>query len=862
MRRAWLALAAPLLVGAAGLGARPSLRASRARGMSHVQANSRAGRARGVSQTQVSARARQGRTRPRVHFLFLMVDHLQRADIWNRFFAGVPHELYRVFWHCKDVEKCRTHLAAQGSGGDNFVRPHIIDPPMPTQYCTDLVSAENRLLETALATSGWSAIQRRSRGKLGSLLARGNGQRADSEDARSLDKFIFVSDSTLPVKPFMEIYATLTAKRDSRFCIFPQQEWATAPRQMCEDRHNRCDEWANRGECAKNPLYMHFQCERSCQVCTELALVTDNYPSSSVIVAAKTHEWKILNRVDAERSVKAWHRGYLRHLGQSLHLNWHDSYQNAGCLDEFWHFATLYGAFPEDCLGQSGRYSSSKCAIPAANLHGGEPIHIDFESDDLQGTCDTFVMWRISGAMGTNNAMARLDERLTSSGAVRVDPKNNPARPETIVHIATSGLAALRDSNFLFARKFLPTFTITDDCRPTADIWAEVMFKQNIPDYRAQNWIGEGVWVDSKQHQVSIISDSRSASRRVVIQNGHEPEWSGVGSVCGEQIWVRFANKMSVTGNIYAADGNTLHFSNGIKWHRDVSWLGDGEWRDTYRNPVQIRSYGGGMLIKLTSVNYAWHGTGQAENVEDSRFKMTFNNNVVLYGKLSHDMDRIQWHNGETWTRDQAHRPPCVCQPSSASWRKLKRTVTEPKQCFFMNVGAGSAAAYDVASMLARRVELGGFEPQQCRTYVFEANPRFDGALRQFEAQLPQLVTAMPSTAAYSCVPPGGGKAELGHDLVQQPGGGGQSVGIVNILRFIYEAAAPGDHVILKLDLGGAEWDILPCLARSPAARLVDVIYIRDQKLSRSLGSFGTIISELQPTLDRLQQFGVRVIRY
>merc|ERR1719291_1236610 len=48
----------------------------------------------------------------------------------------------------------------------------------------------------------------------------------------------------------------------------------------------------------------------------------------------------------------------------------------------------------------------------------------------------------------------------------------------------------------------------------------------------------------------------------------------------------------------------------------------------------------------------------------------------------------------------------------------------------------------------------------------------------------------------------------------------------------------PGDWVMVKMDIEGAEWDILPCLALAPAASLVDRLFVEIH--NQSMGSTGT----------------------
>ena len=37
----------------------------------------------------------------------------------------------------------------------------------------------------------------------------------------------------------------------------------------CVDENANCGYWSSRGECGRNPGYMHEHCKMSCRVCTE-----------------------------------------------------------------------------------------------------------------------------------------------------------------------------------------------------------------------------------------------------------------------------------------------------------------------------------------------------------------------------------------------------------------------------------------------------------------------------------------------------------------------------------------------------------------------------------------------------------------
>jgi len=816
---------------------------------------------------------------PRIHFLFLITDRIQRIDIWQRFFFAVPTERYRVLLHCKDIPKCSAQV--KSSGWDMALKPpEVIKETMPTQYCTDLVSAENRLLEAALADRVETA-----------LLAKGRGFSSDTfgtnftsqRKGSPLDKFVLLSDSSLPVKPFSTVFDILTEKPDTRFCVFPRQEWAHAPREVCEDRHQRCPEWRKKGECNKNPLYMHFQCQKSCEVCTDLAVLTEKYADSQVFVSPKVHEWKVLNRVDAERSVALWHKGYLRHLMQSLHLNWHDGYRNTGCLDEFWHFAALYGAFPQECLGKNDAHSRCSewaqkgecennpaymryhcqatcagCQIPFWKFQGGSPFQFSLaDHAGVQGKCDTFVKWSIQGAMGNSNAMTALDDKLRApENKVRLEKTTGGYRPETILSVSTGAIMALRDSSFLFARKFKESFSVVDDCKPTVDSWSNMVFDQHYQKSDQEAWMGDGVWVDSNEHEVSITTDQKKPNT-FMIQNGHEPVWSGWGVTCGERFSVVFQNRQSMTGYLDASDGNTLIFSNGVKWRRNIAWQGDGLWRDTHQNLVRINTFGG-TKAQIIESNPEWNGVAHLDAAESDYFKAVFEKkikgkNVQLWGQLSHDQQTIKWHNGQKWKRDKEFTPPCICESDHISWR-LQVSRSKPK-CVFIDIGAGSGTT-GLWGLMGGHYNLNGHDPRTCDVHLIDANEQYTANLRSLADQYPTMVKALPATAMYSCETRGR-VADFYGNSVHPVGYGGTRVEMFNFMRYLKEQTAVVDHVIVKMDIGGSEWDILPCLSRSSAARHIDQLYLR--AYDPKLGSLGTSKDDVQPTLTRLRQFGLHI---
>jgi len=307
---------------------------------------------------------------PRIYFLFLAVDKVSNLDVWQAFFSTAPAQKYRAYVHCK-LASCSQMV--QGS-------PLQVVPTVPSYYCTDLVSPMNQLIATALQDPDGSS--------------------------NPLDKFAFVSDSTLPAKPFAYVYNTLSTREGSDFCVFPSNEWADVP----------------------------------------------STSDTSLEMAVKFHQWITLERGQAEKAVHLWTSGTLRNFMSYFRMNSlqyqfnNNSFadnRNFGCLDEFWHMVALYGTLHHSDPSQDQNVQLATFT--------GSPLKIS-ASAGWQGQCDTFVMWaKYLHTMGNNpfnDLHASLDPPSVPHGG-------NWARPGWWDTISTNGIRAIRRSSFLFVRKFV-----------------------------------------------------------------------------------------------------------------------------------------------------------------------------------------------------------------------------------------------------------------------------------------------------------------------------------------------------------------------------------------------------------------------
>lgn len=309
-----------------------------------------------------------------IHFLFLINDALPHADIWRMFFSSAPKGSYTVLAHCKDPDGCRRSGLVQSLAEARMI------PTVGSWYCHDLVTAMSKLTEAAL-----------------NLRAAPNG---------GVEKFVFVSDSTLPVKPFSVVHRELSNNDDSDFCIFPCDQWG----------------WAN----------------------------IDNRN----LWLVKHHQWVVLNRAHAEVFVKSWvpvdersvwhvqlkddsWRGKERFLSPQ---HFHHPPQANWCSDEWGFFGTIFGAV--EPKGGVRKFPG---------LSGGQLNMWGPGAMQSQGKCRTFTYW---GRENDGPQFNLLGTQIHGNGdAMSCFPRCHD-RPATFSSVGDASLSAMRNSPFLFARKF------------------------------------------------------------------------------------------------------------------------------------------------------------------------------------------------------------------------------------------------------------------------------------------------------------------------------------------------------------------------------------------------------------------------
>lgn len=214
--------------------------------------------------------------------------------------------------------------------------------------------------------------------------------------------------------------------------------------------------------------------------------------------------------------------------------------------------------------------------------------------------------------------------------------------------------------------------------------------------------------------------------------------------------------------------------------------------------------------------------------------------------------------------------PQCQCMANNPAWKHTTRTV--PK-CIFIDLGAANGNTFEEFLQNhygpVSNCPSGG----QWEAWLVEANPQFDKPLKDLELKYPGQVHSMVSTAAFSCVDQtsffidtdpthnhwGSSMSEAAPDAVKS---GKQKVTVptTNVVQLIAENVAPGDWVMLKVDIEGAEYEVVPCLSQWTNAGLINRMYLEEHTWFDSGSKNGP--AEMAAAKSKLQAMHVDIPKY
>lgn len=221
------------------------------------------------------------------------------------------------------------------------------------------------------------------------------------------------------------------------------------------------------------------------------------------------------------------------------------------------------------------------------------------------------------------------------------------------------------------------------------------------------------------------------------------------------------------------------------------------------------------------------------------------------------------------YSRRTLAAPPCQCLANDPAWAPTTRTT--PK-CIFVDLGAADGNTF-------QQFLNNGYGPisncpgGQWEAFLVEANPHFDAPLQALATQYPGQVHVMSSTAAFSCVAEvsfffdtdpthnhwGSSMSDAAPDAVKS---GKQQVTVptTNVIQLIAQSVIPADWVMLKVDIEGAEYEVVPCLSNFAHANLIDRMYLEEHTWFDSGSTNGP--AQMAEAKQKLQAAGVDIPAY
>mmetsp|Transcript_15196 Transcript_15196/g.28092 ORF Transcript_15196/g.28092 Transcript_15196/m.28092 type:complete len:319 (-) Transcript_15196:48-1004(-) len=194
----------------------------------------------------------------------------------------------------------------------------------------------------------------------------------------------------------------------------------------------------------------------------------------------------------------------------------------------------------------------------------------------------------------------------------------------------------------------------------------------------------------------------------------------------------------------------------------------------------------------------------------------------------------------------------------SCKYAADKRLAGGLESCIYQNT-----KVKEILEFAAKQAQNRGYHIfADQKVVMVEAGPQYNQTMKEVQARYPNVVQFVPYAIT------------AGHDdhnttgvvydtrqktvLPEMVARGNEEEHVkvkpLNLNRLLTYVAREEDYVILKMDIEGAEYDIVPCLAASPAAKLVDVFLLeRHDKFT------GSKPGALTDALSSLKAQGVKI---
>lgn len=313
-----------------------------------------------------------------VNFLFLLKNGLPHIPIWEQFFASADRPTTALWAHCANYSACANDIGLSKLGIQ-------LVPTVRSERCVDLVSPEVQLMKHAL-------------------------HRSDGFDT-GRDKFVLLSDTTLPLKPLPAVLDALLFTKTTDFCFFPLKDWPDAD---IDGQH---------------------------------------------MFLPKTAQWAVFNEEHARTLTRAWSPCYdifewnMQYAGKNMSAK--PFYKpitgsDRKCADEVAVFASIFGPMTQFDVGQGFERFGVSSACHTLMLFRW-PSRKIFVPDSLQQAIDEDSGTHTDGGLPD---AAKSDLITGLKDVVEGIVNGIEGHPTTFIRLGNRTLQALRHSSFLFGRKF------------------------------------------------------------------------------------------------------------------------------------------------------------------------------------------------------------------------------------------------------------------------------------------------------------------------------------------------------------------------------------------------------------------------
>lgn len=211
---------------------------------------------------------------------------------------------------------------------------------------------------------------------------------------------------------------------------------------------------------------------------------------------------------------------------------------------------------------------------------------------------------------------------------------------------------------------------------------------------------------------------------------------------------------------------------------------------------------------------------------------------VALISAGSSLASKLLVNNTREGSDFQVTDPTCQCLANDPIWKATTRTEAK---CIFIDLGAADGNTF-------AKFTQNGYGPiHDCpnggkwEAFLVEANPQFTPALNALQENFVGQVHSYAEHAAFSCegttsffIDMDKAHNQWGSSLMKdapdakKSGNVKVTVPMLNVAKLIAENVRPDDWVMLKVDIEGAEYDVMPCLAQFKDAGMIDRIYLEE----------------------------------